>query len=275
MGAPPKQLAIGHYLERFPGNSYNELVREWYRTQGMPPRNANTQNAGGFLPILAQNKTGVDLEYGHSAAIEGLAVPMGEDVGQRNNQQYSRPCAKAQKHTNSLNHTILGVAQTFIKIDGVGSFIIVGPAWLKCKFSDSNHHFARLKQNQTTFQPEAASSASGYPIMERETVTGTLPATFWALVFLGGGGGVAISNLRDARVTTAIDAASDNLQANWGSGQVKLLNETTGEEEGEAIPVKNMLRVAFVVDCQVEVDTAHNPPHVRNGSCAAVNWVSP
>lgn len=81
------------------------------------------------------------------------------------------------------------------------------------------------------------------------------------------------ANIRFARVTTEVSAATDQLTANWGSGQVKLQHPTTGVLAASAISVNNLnIGTAFVVDSQVQVDVSYSPPRVLNGTCDAVSW---
>lgn len=77
---------------------------------------------------------------------------------------------------------------------------------------------------------------------------------------------------RGARVTTAITAAADNLAANWGAGEARLLDDASGAEQGDPVAVANPLQVAFDVDYWVLLDASHTPPRVVNGSCGAWNW---
>jgi hypothetical protein len=75
---------------------------------------------------------------------------------------------------------------------------------------------------------------------------------------------------RWARVTSAISAATSATA--WGSGQVKLQDVGAGALAASAIDVDNVWLSDFVVDAQVLVDIAFDPPRVLNGTCEAVTW---
>lgn len=81
-------------------------------------------------------------------------------------------------------------------------------------------------------------------------------------------------NLRQARVTAAIPAATGNFAGNWGvGGAAKLLNESTLHEEGESIDVTNTLqKLSFDEDFWVRLDMSHSPPRVFDGSCGPWVW---
>lgn len=221
----PKELQIGVELEEFPARSFNELVREWYRQRAQQASGGGGGNSGGFLPVLARNVTGQDLEYGDCVALEGLAVPFAD----KTIQAYNHPLLKAQKHTSSLHHAILGVALAGIADNGVGSFLITGPAWVRTNYTDEAHHFVKLKENQVSFTELCDSATSGYPILDSEEIPDPeyLPATLWALVLLGGGGsGGGEVNLQFGRVTTQIDPAIGWDEADAGTGSVELSSGT-------------------------------------------------
>lgn len=96
----------------------------------------------------------------------------------------------------------------------------------------------------------------------------------------GGGGAAAASGGIYARVTTAIPRALSQLPAEWGQGQVKILNLATGIVATEEHSVGNFLDTGFVVDALVELMAV--PPGVvgvqglnylvANGTCHAYPW---
>lgn len=67
----------------------------------------------------------------------------------------------------------------------------------------------------------------------------------------------------------AISAATGNLTADWGSGNVKFLDDATGALDASATAVDNLWNSAFVEDSMVLIDTAYSPPRVLNGTCEA------
>lgn len=84
----------------------------------------------------------------------------------------------------------------------------------------------------------------------------------------GGGGGTV-----KARVYTTITAAAGPAQANWGSGQVKLQDPSTGVVASSPTSVDNdNIGTSFDVDCQVTLDQNYSPPRVIGGSCSPVDW---
>lgn len=97
----------------------------------------------------------------------------------------------------------------------------------------------------------------------------TIKADWEALPKGGEGGGT----IRFARVYSAISAASGNLAANWGSGLVRFMDDSTGALDASPTVVDNKwIGVSFVADVQVVCDTSKTPPVVIEGTCEAVTW---
>lgn len=99
----------------------------------------------------------------------------------------------------------------------------------------------------------------------------------------GGAGTVSVSGVLYARVSGEIPPALSQLPADWGQGQVKILNLATGVVAPEQHVVGNFLDTGFVVDALVELMAV--PPGVvgaegldylvANGTCHAYPWKEP
>ncbi len=177
--AGPKEVDIGATID-FPGRSFNLLVREYYRNLARNPRSGSGGFGNGQIIVLTGlNQTGVDIKWGSTVALEGLAADFSDG------HQYKRPVIKAQLNSGSLHHSIMGVAINPTKNLHPGPFQISGPAWIKCNITDTAHKFAQLPVTQT--DPIAESSTSGYPILDSEDPEGT--GELWTLVMLGLGAG--------------------------------------------------------------------------------------
>lgn len=233
----PNEVRIGSELNEFPGRSFNLLVREWYRQQGKLAREPRRGGGPGQITVAkARNTTGDTLHYGDCVALEGLAIPFAD----KENQQYGRPLIKAQKHTSSLHHAIMGVALTTVADNQAGPFITAGLAWIQCSFTDESHHFAKLEEDQSTFSPLAISATGGYPILDSEEIPDPeyLPATLWALVMLGAGGATSGGTMRYGRTDTEISPATDWDIDNAGTGDWQEL-DSSGNAVGDPITIKN------------------------------------
>lgn len=89
-------------------------------------------------------------------------------------------------------------------------------------------------------------------------------------VLIGGGG----STFQLAQVYGGgITAATDNLLANWGSGNVKFMDKATGVLDSSPTAVVNPTQAAYVEDAQLIIDVSTNPPQVYNGTCSAKTWI--
>lgn len=81
------------------------------------------------------------------------------------------------------------------------------------------------------------------------------------------GGG---TTLRRARVYGgSISAATGNLTADWGSGEVKFMNDATGVLDADTTTVDNLWDETFLEDAMVSINTAFDPPRVEYGGCSA------
>jgi hypothetical protein len=84
------------------------------------------------------------------------------------------------------------------------------------------------------------------------------------------------TTLRRARVYSTITAASGNLTADWGDGQVKFMDDATGVLDADPTDVDNQWDYEFVTDAMVSINTGFDPPRVENGTCEAfVSWTEP
>ena len=148
--------------------------------------------------------------------------------------------------------------------------VIVGPTWVKLELPewDETYTTAGPTDGDST---KLTAGAGGITVVWHATPEDAMaPTEVWALVMLGGGGS---SNLRKARVTTAITAATDELEANWGTGEVKFMDDTTGVLDSDPTTVDNdNIDMTFAEDAQVIIDTSHSPPRVITGTCSAVTW---
>lgn len=185
--AGPRKVRIGSSLDKFPGRSWNLLVDGYNRQQGSLGRSLGRGISGQFLPVKAVNETGQRLEYGHCVAMEGLYQPIEDNEA----QVYGRPLLKAQTPSDTLEHAIMGVSTGTVEAGQVGTFNVIGLAWIRWKVSDAAHHFAKLDPAMVSYDPAAISASAGYPVLDSEDVPGAeyLPAEIWALVLLGGDSG--------------------------------------------------------------------------------------
>jgi hypothetical protein len=178
--AGPRKVPIGQLLEEFPGRSFNILVDDFYRRQSLLPReNAKRPGGGQTLTVKAKNLTDATLLYGHCVQIEGLAVSVTDNP----NQVYGRSLLEAIKPGDG--NLVMGVATGPIADDSVGTFIIAGPAWLRCNVVSTSHEFVALVPDQGAFSEVAESGDSGVPILAKEDDAGT--GEMWVLALLGTG----------------------------------------------------------------------------------------
>jgi hypothetical protein len=92
----------------------------------------------------------------------------------------------------------------------------------------------------------------------------------------GGGGrrdrfprGDGDTSLRFGHVTTAITAATSQLVADWGEGQVQLHDDATGEDDGSPIDVVSQwIGLTFPLGATACLDMSYTPPKVVNAMCA-------
>ncbi len=256
----PSELPIGEELTEFPGRSFNLLVREWYRQRGQLARGARGASTPGSIGVVkAKNTTGSALNYGHCVAIEGLAIAYADKA----DQQYARPLLKAQKHTSSLHHAILGAALTSVEDQQPGSFIVSGVAWIRCNVTDNAHYFAELQQNQTPCTELAKSSTSGYPILDRES---TDTGEQWALVLLGGGGGGGgSSSLVFCYAAGDISGATGLGIVDAGGGSVTLVNDDG--TDGTTVDVINRYYSSILDQSPGYVEQTTNGYETRDFDC--------
>lgn len=260
-----QKVEIGQLLAEFPGRTFNEII-DWIdklRRGGDVPPPPQLPASGSSTGVIAvHNTTSQDLA---PYSILGCNAPLNQPSSATDNGvQYRNPILAGATPDATDHARKFVVLQQSVPKDNVGYGLKLGFTFVKVDVIDAAHEFAAVKDGDTTQLTSATSGAA--EIYWKESGTGTK----WALVLLGAG---ASAGTVKARVTTTISAAAGPLTADWGAGEVKLQDPTTGALAADATEVQNdNIGTSWAVDCQVTLDTSYSPPRVIGGSCGAVTW---
>lgn len=264
-----RHLKRGEILPGYPQDAHNAFYDTYKLVNEQPGRSNGTGASASVQTVAAMviNTTGADIAADFPILDLDKPTFTTEDKA---DVIYRTPFFDGKTPDDDTQLDGFVIVQGPIRDDdSPRSAVLLGPSWCDVEFTNEDHTHARTKSGDDT---QLKSASSGVLILWHEEIPDPsyLPMTLRCLVHMGGSG--ATTTFREARVTTEVAAATGNFDENWGEGEVILLNDTTGEEEGDPITVKNRKRVAWVVDNQVTLNMAFSPPRVENGHCAAVDW---
>jgi len=215
----PSRVRAGDSLAEFPGNSWNALVDSYWANRDRAPRNQGTgasHGPRGSVPIIVQNKTGADVEFGGILAIDGIAT----DFSKNKNIRHHTPLAKGIKYADGKQW---GITQGKIANDNIANLVISGTAWCKIDVQAESDDTAAPVVDDTA----KLKSGSGVPIIWKESGTGVK----WGVVLLGGG---AIGlGAKLAKVSTEITAADDTIPGKLEIGAGKVIISEATENAGK------------------------------------------
>ena len=268
----PEHITAGSNLPGIPSEGWNAFVDMHRRFMGGGgPGNGSGQSSGARrLTALVKNNSGaaIDVVFG-VVELDGPVF----NSDDRETVVYEGIAFKGIEPDAETRAKDVAIYQGQVGDGQSGEAVISGPTWVRLELPEWDQTYTTAKATDGDCTKLTASGA--IPVLWHATPEEATPpdeqeTEVWALVMLGGGGS---SNLRKARVTTAITAATDELEANWGTGEVKFMDDTTGVLDSDPTTVDNdNIDMTFAEDAQVIVDTSHSPPRVITGTCSAVTW---
>lgn len=210
--------------------------------------------------VSVRNDSGGDLIKGRCLQLRSYVCDYSAGGGERVNA--AGLVFSGNTYSDAANGRVAILAAA-IKAGEIGNARVLGVCVARVNVTNASHRFATAANNSNVL---ASATSGAIEILSDVTATGEQDV----VVVIGGGGGGG-TGTQKARVTTGITAATN--ATTWGSGYVKLQDPDTGTLDTATTAVDNeWIEHAWVVDAQVCLDMAYDPPRVITGTCEAVTW---